>query len=187
MSNISCNLLSGLPRLLSGKELTCQCRRHGFVLGVRKIAWRRTPPVLMLKETARTEEPGGPQCLGPQRAGHDCQLNNGKSDGAPHWKWKMEWFGYRMLETCGLFILLIARLSGSHAAPLPASWESISLRIISWENIQSQHSRFGFYYICIACTPLCKWKDLKLNHRKWGTVCIIERWGQRENSVYLCS
>ena len=34
----------GLPRCLSGKESTCQCRRHkrrGFDAWVRKIPWRR--------------------------------------------------------------------------------------------------------------------------------------------------
>ena len=31
----------GLPKLLSGKESTCQCRRHGFNPWVGKIPWRR--------------------------------------------------------------------------------------------------------------------------------------------------
>ena len=31
----------GLPCWLSGKESTCQCRRHGFDPWVRKILWRR--------------------------------------------------------------------------------------------------------------------------------------------------
>ena len=31
----------GLPWWLSGKESTCQCRRHGFDPWVRKIPWRR--------------------------------------------------------------------------------------------------------------------------------------------------
>ena len=30
----------GLPGWLSGKELACQCRRHGFDPWVRKIPWR---------------------------------------------------------------------------------------------------------------------------------------------------
>ena len=30
-----------LPRWLSGKESSCQCRRHGFDLWVGKIPWRR--------------------------------------------------------------------------------------------------------------------------------------------------
>ena len=33
--------LYGPPWWLSGKESTCQCRRHGFDLWVRKIPWRR--------------------------------------------------------------------------------------------------------------------------------------------------
>ena len=31
----------GCPSWLSSKEPTCQCRRHGFNLWVRKISWRR--------------------------------------------------------------------------------------------------------------------------------------------------
>ena len=31
----------GLPWWLNGKEPTCQCRRCGFDLSVRKIPWRR--------------------------------------------------------------------------------------------------------------------------------------------------
>ena len=31
----------GLPKWFSGKESTCQCRRHGFDPWVGKIPWRR--------------------------------------------------------------------------------------------------------------------------------------------------
>ena len=34
-------MILGLPRWLSGKESTCQCRRHGFSPWVGKIPWRR--------------------------------------------------------------------------------------------------------------------------------------------------
>ena len=34
-------MVSGLPRWHSGKESTCQCRRYGFHLWVRKIPWSR--------------------------------------------------------------------------------------------------------------------------------------------------
>ena len=36
-----CINIIGLPNWLSGKESTCQCRRHGFDSWVRKIPWRR--------------------------------------------------------------------------------------------------------------------------------------------------
>ena len=35
------NVLNRLPRWLSGKEPTCQCKRHGFDPWVRKIPWRK--------------------------------------------------------------------------------------------------------------------------------------------------
>ena len=42
--NITAHAIEGLPRWHSGKEPTCQCRRHkrpGFSPRVRKIPWRR--------------------------------------------------------------------------------------------------------------------------------------------------
>ena len=52
----------GLPRWLSGKEYTCQCRRRGFDPRVGKILWRRKwqpTPVLPTWEIPWTEEPWG--------------------------------------------------------------------------------------------------------------------------------
>ena len=34
-------LVTSLPRWLSGKESTCQCRKHGFDSWVGKISWKR--------------------------------------------------------------------------------------------------------------------------------------------------
>ena len=39
---ITSSILLGLPRCLSDKESTCQCRRHGFDPWVVNIPWRRT-------------------------------------------------------------------------------------------------------------------------------------------------
>ena len=55
---------SRLLRWLSGKESTCQHRRHGFDPWVRKIPWRRKwqpTPVFIAWEVPWTEEPGGLQ------------------------------------------------------------------------------------------------------------------------------
>ena len=44
----------GLPKWLSGKESTCQCKRQGFHPWVRKIPWRRKwqpPPVFLPEES----------------------------------------------------------------------------------------------------------------------------------------
>ena len=38
---LQCNSLFGLPRFLSGKESTCQCRRRRFNPWVRKTPWRK--------------------------------------------------------------------------------------------------------------------------------------------------
>ena len=66
-----------LPRWLSGREFTCQCRsyrRHGFDRWIGNIPWRRArqPTVVFLPGKAPwTEEPGGLQSMGLQRIGHD--------------------------------------------------------------------------------------------------------------------
>ena len=61
----------------SGKEFTCQRRRHkrcGFDPWVGKIPWRRkwqpTPGILSW-EIPWTEEPGGLQSIELQRVGYD--------------------------------------------------------------------------------------------------------------------
>jgi len=60
----------GLPRWLSGRESTCQCRRCGFDPRVRKIPLEKgmTTHSSIL---AWTEELGGLQSTSSQRAGHD--------------------------------------------------------------------------------------------------------------------
>ena len=62
----------GFPGGASGKESTCQCRRHkrgGFNPWVGKIPWRKAwlpTPVFLPGESPRTEEPGGLQSMGSQ-------------------------------------------------------------------------------------------------------------------------
>ena len=58
-----------LPRWLSGKESSCQCRRskrHGFNPWVRKIPWRRAWQPIFLPQwrIPWTEEPGRLQSMG---------------------------------------------------------------------------------------------------------------------------
>ena len=65
------------PGGASGKELTCQCRRHKrpvFDPCVGKIPWGRKwqpTPVILAWRIPWTEEPGGLQSMGSQRVGHD--------------------------------------------------------------------------------------------------------------------
>ena len=68
--------INGPPRWHSGKESTCQCRRHrrcGSHPWVGKIPWSRkwqaTPVFLPGKFYA--EEPGGQRSMGSQRVGHE--------------------------------------------------------------------------------------------------------------------
>ena len=67
----------GLPRWLSGKEFTFQCRRGkkcGFDPWVGKITWRRQwqpTPVFLPGESHGQRKPNGLQSVGLQRVRHD--------------------------------------------------------------------------------------------------------------------
>ena len=65
--------LLGFPGGVSGKESTCQSRRHKrcvFNLWVGKIPWRRnTHSSILAWKIPWTEEPGGLQSMGSQRFG----------------------------------------------------------------------------------------------------------------------
>ena len=70
----------GPPRVLSGKEPACQCRRSDFNLCVGKIPWRKTwqpTPVFLPGESPQTEQPSGLQFMGSQRVGHDWATKQG--------------------------------------------------------------------------------------------------------------
>ena len=66
--------MKGFPGGISGKESSCQCRRHKrlrFDPRVRKIPWRRTwQPTLLAWRIPWTEEPDVLQSMG-RRVGHD--------------------------------------------------------------------------------------------------------------------
>ena len=54
----------------TGKESTCQCKRHRFDPWVGKIPWRRKwqpTPVFLPGKSIGKEEPGGPQSMGSQK------------------------------------------------------------------------------------------------------------------------
>ena len=65
--------IHGLPWWLRQSSICLQCRRPGFNPWVGKIPWRRawqSTPVFLPGESPWTEEPGGLQSIGSQRAGH---------------------------------------------------------------------------------------------------------------------
>ena len=65
--------IKGLPWWFSGKESTCQCKRHGFSPWVKKIPWTRKkePIPVFSPEKSHGEEPGGLQSMGSQKVRHD--------------------------------------------------------------------------------------------------------------------
>ena len=72
---INC-IVCGLPRWLSGKESTCQCRRQETQ--VWSLGWEdpleegmATHSNILAWRIPWTEEPGGLQSMGFQRLGHD--------------------------------------------------------------------------------------------------------------------
>ena len=63
-----------LPRSLSGKESTCQCRRHRFNLWVGKIPWRRKwqpTPVFLSGKSPGQRRLVGYSPWGCKRVGHN--------------------------------------------------------------------------------------------------------------------
>ena len=69
--------LLGCPGGVSGKEPTCQCRRHkrcGFYPWVGKIPWRKAwqiTPVFLPGESHGQRKLGGYQSMRSHRVGHD--------------------------------------------------------------------------------------------------------------------
>ena len=62
----------GLPRWLSVKESTCQCRKLRFDPRSRTIPWRKKwqpPPIFLPGKTSWTE-PGGLELMETKRVGH---------------------------------------------------------------------------------------------------------------------
>ena len=59
----------GPPRWLSGKEATCQCRKHGFDPCIGKIPWigMATHSGILAWRITWIEEPGGLQPIRSQR------------------------------------------------------------------------------------------------------------------------
>ena len=77
LSSSSSRNTKGFPGGTSGKEPTCQCKRHKghrFNPWDGKISWRRSwqpTPVFLPGESPRTEEPGRLQATGSQGVRHD--------------------------------------------------------------------------------------------------------------------
>ena len=73
----SLHLLRSMADGKGGKESACQCRSRkgcGFDPWIGKIPWRRKwqpTAVFLAWKIPQTEEPGGLQSMGLQRAGHD--------------------------------------------------------------------------------------------------------------------
>ena len=66
--------LKGFPWWLSGKESSCQCRRHGFDSWVGKIPWRvkwQPTPVFLPEKFHAQRSLWGLQSIGSQRVRHD--------------------------------------------------------------------------------------------------------------------
>ena len=118
------------PGGTSGKEPTCQCRRHGrhrFDPWVGKIPWEKetaTHCSILAWRIPWTEEPGGLQSMGLQRVGHDWS-NLAHLCKHLYLSGKNLW----SFETCQVTILLSAvNFTSSllslyptlHAAPSPA-------------------------------------------------------------------
>ena len=71
---IAYNIILWLPKWLSGKEPSCKAGDTGSIPWLGRSSWRRKwqlTPSILAWEVPWTEEPGGLQCMGSQRVGHD--------------------------------------------------------------------------------------------------------------------
>ena len=132
--------IEGLPKWLSGKEPTCQCRRCGFDPWVGKIPWKRkwqATPVFLPGKSHGQRSLVGYRPWGRKRVRHTKQLNNDNNDKSyldP--EWMLPWaglnesrvaHGMRLVQSCwadpGNLALLLGltvegqkqHLSGTHA------------------------------------------------------------------------
>ena len=67
-------LVVGFPGGSHGKESSCNMGDLGSIPRLGRFPWRRAwqcTPVFLPGESPWTEEPGGLQSMGSQRAGHD--------------------------------------------------------------------------------------------------------------------
>ena len=89
----------------SGKEPTCQCKRHKrfrFYPWVGKIPWRRgwqPTPVFLPGGSPLTEEPGGLLSMGSQRIRHDWVTKNKGTDIKLSWERGVNMF-FRFFPLC---------------------------------------------------------------------------------------
>ena len=80
--------MHGLPWWLSGKQFTCQCRRHRFDPWVRKMPWRRKwphTPVFLPGKSYEQRRPVGYSPWGCKRVGHN--LATQQQSNAPKSGW----------------------------------------------------------------------------------------------------
>ena len=75
----------GIPRGLSGKESTCQCRRHGFDPWVGKFPWRRKwqpAPIFLPGKSHGQRSLAGYSLWGHKRVRHDLATKQQQKDPA---------------------------------------------------------------------------------------------------------
>ena len=107
------NQIQGLPWWLSGKESTCQCRRHRFNPWVRKIPWRRkwqhTPVFLPGKSHGRESlvgyTPWGRKRVRPDRVSKQQQQTRSKSGKASG--------TYSLQNTLFILIIMVPKVTVS--------------------------------------------------------------------------
>ena len=84
-----------IPRWLSGKEPTCQCKRYRRSLGWEDILEKEmaTQCHILAWKVSKTEEPGGLQPKGSQRIGH---VRDWTQTAQPNALWSLELHGFRV-------------------------------------------------------------------------------------------
>ena len=111
----------GLPRWLSGKESTCQCRSHRFDPWLRKCPGEGNGNILAWRIPWK-EGPGGLQSTRSQRVGHDMAANE-------QVRWSCQ--GMKLSD----FGLLSSAGEWQRAPPWIQANQLESLSVPSWETL----------------------------------------------------
>ena len=116
----------GLPWWLSGKECTCQCRRHRFDPSVGKIPWRREwqpTPVFLPEKSHGQRNLVGYSPWGHKESDMTQQLNNNRNLLSSNSSWLLITSNQNCYQTfsCVYIVQLIYMILGAKILSLPLS------------------------------------------------------------------
>ena len=170
--------MHGFPGGASGKEPTCQVRRHkrcGFDPWVGKIPWKRKwqPTPVFLPGITWTEEPGELQSIGSQRVRHDWATKHNTAQPSAK-SWAALWRGLRGKELKSPAKSHVSLLGSRSPAQPNLNWMIVPAVIwtaTSWETLSQNlpekplsilNTQKLYEIINVCCFKIC-----------FGVICYV--------------